>query len=535
MNLRMNPSFASLICVAGISGLLYLDRDRSVRLSKAIWVPGIWLTLVGSRPLSSWFGVTATENTSVEGSPIDAAVFAILLAVAVIVLIVRRKRVRTLLRSNWPLLIYFVYCLVSVAWSYHPDIAFKRWIKAIGDLAIVLVIITEVLPVAALGRVVSRAGMLLLPTSFLFIRYYPELGRGYTTDGMLVNYGVTTNKNALGLIVLVVSLVLLWNVRSLMVHKQQPNRGRRLLAQGTLLAFGIALLMTANCSTCKVCFLIGGVLILVLSRRAFVRRPAWVHAMCLTIVVASGAALFLGTGDVASALGRQSNMSGRTDIWAAVIPVVPNVLVGAGFESFWISPNALLFREQMSRLGWYAALVKDLNEAHNGYIEVYLNLGWIGVCLIALVLISGYKRAVKALMRDPELGSLFIGFMIISVFYSVTEAGFRMMNPAWIFLIVAIVGSSAVLSGVMRSEYSRISGSSTFPVGMGSDLEELPVKSDARNKTVLNEPSDGILATQSLVATVSDRSHDRLGLHMPQNNESHVRWFTSQLIKGVFH
>ena len=26
---------------------------------------------------------------------------------------------------------------------------------------------------------------------------------------------------------------------------------------------------------------------------------------------------------------------------------------------------------------------KFLNEAHNGYIEVYLNLGWVGVSLIS--------------------------------------------------------------------------------------------------------------------------------------------------------
>ena len=461
----MNPSSASLICVAAVAGLLYLDRDRSVRLSKAIWVPGTWLALVGSRPLSFWFGATPTENTSVEGSPIDAAAFAVLLAVSVVVLIVRRKRAWSLLRSNWPLLIYFIYCLVSVAWSYHPDIALKRWIKAIGDLAVVLVIVTEGYPVAALGRIVSRVGMLLLPTSVLFIRYYPELGRGYTTDGMLVNYGVTTNKNALGLTVLVVSLVVLWNVRSLVVNKQQPNRVKRLLAQGILLAFGIDLLVTANCSTCKVCFLVGGFLILLLSRRAWARRPARVHALCLTIIVASAAALFLGTGDVASALGRQSTMSGRTDIWAAVIPVVPNALVGAGFESFWISPSAQLFRDQMSRLGWYAALVKDLNEAHNGYIEVYLNLGWIGICLIMLVLVDGYLRAVKSLMRDPQLGSLFVAAFVISVYYSVTEAGFRMMNPAWIFLVLASVGSTAVNSGVMCSEYFRIADASTRLAG----------------------------------------------------------------------
>lgn len=476
----MSPSLASLICTAGIAVLLYLDGDPTVRPSKAMWVPGLWLALLGSRPLSFWFGMTPTENTQLEGSPVDAAVFGLLLAVAVAVLIARRKGLRGLLLSNWPLLIYFVYCLVSIGWSYHPDIALKRWTKAIGDLAIVLVIVTDVHPVAALRRMVTRIGMLLLPTSVLFIRYYPEWGRGYTTDGLLVNYGVTSNKNSLGLIVLLVSLVVLWNLRSLLVHKDQPNRGKRLLGQGILLVFGISLLVMANCSTCKACFLVGGFLILVLSRDWLARRPARVHALCLTIVVASSAALFLGTDDVASALGRQSTMSGRTDIWAALIPLVPNAAVGAGFESFWISPNAQLFRRHMSNLGWYAALVKDLNEAHNGYIEIYLNLGWIGIALIAIVLTTGYRSAVKALSIDPEVSCLFVALIVLSLFYSVSEAGFRMMNPAWIFLLLSIVGASGITTGLIPSELSRIQNTSIPPIRGTADFEELAAGSGAR-------------------------------------------------------
>jgi exopolysaccharide production protein ExoQ len=499
----MNPSVASLICACGVAALLYLDRDKTARVSWALWIPGLWIGIAGSRPVSLWLGLSLPTNAQSEGSPVDAAVLGLLLAAAIAVLIHRRSRIRPLLAANWPLLIYFLYCLISVAWSYHPDIAFKRWIKAIGDLAIPLVIVTEAQPVVALRRMVSAIGMLLLPISVLFIRYYPVLGRGYTTDGLLVNYGVTTNKNSLGLIVLVISLVVLWNVRSLLVHKEQANRGKRLLAQGTLLAFAIALLVMADCSTCKACFFIGGFLILVLSRRAFAMRAARVHALCLAIISISAAALFLGTNDVASALGRQSSMSGRTDIWAVVIPLVPNAVVGAGFESFWISPSAELFRQDMSRLGWYAGLVKILNEAHNGYIEVYLNLGWIGVCLIALVIISGYRRAVKALATDAELGCLFISFIVLSVFYSVTEAGFRMLGPAWIFLVLAIVSSSGVTAGFMRSEPFRIRKASIPPVGRIFGFGALGAESGTvAHGTPLNGPAHKIALRQKMVTTV---------------------------------
>ena len=163
------------------------------------------------------------------------------------------------------------------------------------------------------------------------------------------------------------------------------------MAQCTLLTFGIVLLQMAHCATAVACFILGGGLIFATGLRAIRRRPARVHALCLGNLLAGGLAmLFGGESDVTSALGRQSNLSGRTEIWAAVIPAVPNPIVGAGFESFWISPNVKKVWRSLS--GWWHP--EGLNEAHNGYIEVYLNLGWIGVCLIALILISGYRRAV---------------------------------------------------------------------------------------------------------------------------------------------
>lgn len=439
----MNPLIASLVCACGIAGLLYLDRERTVRVSKALWIPGIWIAIIGSRPVSEWLGFSPPTNERLEGSSFDAAIFGVLLAAALIVVISRKRRTRNILLANWTLLIYFAYCFVSISWAYHSDIAFKHWIKAIGDLAMALVIATDAHPLVAFRRLTSRIATLLFPVSVLLIWYYPALGREYTSVGLRMNTGVTDNKNSLGLIVLVLLLVVFWNVRSLYIHKNEPNRGRRLLAQGTLLAFGLALFWMAACSTGKACFALGSLLIIVLNLRAIRSRPAWVHAICITLLLAAGVGLLAGgQEDVANALGRQSDLSGRTDIWEAVIPAVPNPIVGAGFESFWISPSLKIFQQTLLDKYWYPPLVEELNEAHNGYIEIYLNLGWIGLLLIALILISGYRRAFKSFQRNPEIGSLFIAYIAIVAVYGITEAAFRFMCPSWVFLVVTFVSAS---------------------------------------------------------------------------------------------
>ena len=106
-------------------------------------------------------------------------------------------------------------------------------------------------------------------------------------------------------------------------------------------------------------------------------------------------ALLGGKAAITEALGRKPDLTGRTEIWKMVIPMAPNPIGGAGFETFWVGPRVAKNLLE----GWGTRMT---NEAHNGYIEVYLNLGWLGLGLIALILGQGYRRAVSAFRRDTR-------------------------------------------------------------------------------------------------------------------------------------
>jgi exopolysaccharide production protein ExoQ len=442
----MNPLVASVVYLCGIAGLFYLDRDDSVRTSKALWLPVVYMWVVGSRPLSVWLGISPGAGTDVQldGSPLDRIFFAALLIAAIAVLVHRGRRAVTFLKANWPILIFFLYCLASVLWSDYPGVALKRWIKAIGDVVMILIVLTDEQPVAALRRLFSRVGFILIPASLLFIKYYPSLGRGYDEwSGAPANFGVTLNKNALGVITFVLLLGAVWRLVALLRSDEMPSHRRRhLLAQGTLLALGIYVLKFADSDTSTVSFILGAALLLVTSLRLFRRNPTVVHVLVLALVLSVGSLVaFGGIASIAHALGRNSHLTGRTDIWAAVIPLAPNPLVGAGFESFWLNPRV------QQRL-WELIPGLPLNEAHNGYIEVYLELGWIGVALVALLLLDGYRRALKAFRREPVIGGLLLAYVLSGMVYSVTEAGFRMLDPIWIFLLLAIIEASSVAAGI---------------------------------------------------------------------------------------
>ena len=443
----MNPSLASLVYTLGIAGLFYLDRDKTIKTSKALWLPVLYLGIIGSRPISVWLGIAPANgsNAAMEGSPIDGAFFQILLIAAVCVLIRRANRVGKFMAVSFPLpvLIYFVFCLLSVIWSDYSLVVLKKWIKSIEDVAMILIVVTDAEPVAALRRLFSRLGFILLPYSMLLIKYYPGNGRFYGFwDGGEMNVGVTQDKNFLGVISFVLSMGALWRVLAILSGEEaSPDRRRHLWAQGILLAMGIWLLSVANSATSLVCFILGAGFMLVTRRPFFRNHPAGVHVLVASLIVITGVVMLLGGGaSVTHALGRNPTLTGRTEIWAAVIPMAPNPLVGAGFESFWLNPLV------HSRL-WSMFPNLPLNEAHDGYIEVYLNLGWIGLVLIALILLDAYRRANQAFRRMPALGGLLLAYVLTGVTYNMTEAGFRMLNPFWILFLLAVIEASSVATG----------------------------------------------------------------------------------------
>jgi O-antigen ligase len=435
----MPPSVATVFFYIGILGLFYLDRHGKSRLSKALWIPAVWIFLISSRPVSMWLGITpdfkGTDATQayVEGSPVERAVFTFLVLAALVVLVTRVGRVAYLLRKNALIIFFFVYCLVSIAWSDFPFVAFKRWTKVVGDLAMVLIILTDSDPLLAVKRLVSRISFLLFPLSILYIKYYPSIGRRLTNSWTMEPIGVTTQKNSLGLICMMYGVLFLWMFWSVYRKRDDPSRSRRLLAYGTILAMVVYLLIQCNSTTSIVGFAsTAGVMWLAMHPS---RRAVPVHVLVLAVLGLSAAALFFNPGgDLVQALGKDATLTGRTYTWGLVLGMHTNPWVGTGFESFWLGPRLAAMREVLPNF--------PINQAHNGYLEVYINLGWIGVFFIAGLLMTAYKRVMAHFRKDAQTASLVLGFLLCTLFNAFTENAFRIMTPSWIFLLIVIVAGS---------------------------------------------------------------------------------------------
>src|SRR5437899_11718542 len=218
----MGAHLATFVYAVGILGLFALDRDRKSKTSIALWIPVVWVSLAASRMLAQWLDATGLSELTLsidpsaqvlEGNPLDRSLRTLLWARGVIALVGRGSRVGTFLRANTPIIVFFLYCALSILWSDYPDVAFKRWIKALGDLTMVLIVLTDKDPVASLSQFLARPGFVLVPLSILLVRYYPSLGREYSSwTGEAYNIGAATGKNSLGYVCLIFGLGCVWSL-----------------------------------------------------------------------------------------------------------------------------------------------------------------------------------------------------------------------------------------------------------------------------------------------------------------------------------
>jgi len=376
-----------------------------------------------------------TPDQYLEGSPFDRNVFLALTLVGIAVLARRQKAVR-LLRANSAILLYFSYSLASVAWSDFPDVTFKRWFKAVGDLVMVLIVLTEADPVGATKRLFTRVGFIWMPISVLFIKYFPALGRDFHPNGNGAAWqpsytGITTSKNLLGMITLLTGVASEWCLLVAWRASQYTRKNGPVIAHVLLLSMVVWLMSMAQSATSLVCLSLGTGLVALTSMLRLGRKPWVVGLYLLGGLSASLFAMFADLGGgLLESLGRDSTLTGRTDIWRLALGMAGNPLVGTGFESFWLGARV--------EKTWNVYRF-HLQESHNGYLELYLTLGWIGIALFGFVIAAGLRNVLASLRHNPEMGGLKCAFFLIAIVYNLSEVGFRVQNPVWILFLFAVI------------------------------------------------------------------------------------------------
>jgi exopolysaccharide production protein ExoQ len=395
----------------------------------ALWIPVLWLTIIGSRCASEWLNIFGVQLGSVsleDGSPIDSLVFGLLIVSGSCVLVRRQISLVEIIRNNRWLTVFVVYCFLAVIWSDFPLVAFKRWLKVLGHPIVVLVVLTEPDPEEAVIRLLKRCAYVWVPVSILFIKYYPQWGRGFDFwTGEAFNAGITPGKNALGLDCFIVEALFFWYFLKIWRMERSKERRNELALIALFLAMNGWLLNMSHSSTSLVSFLTAAAILVFLGLRSVDPRHIGIYflgAVLAGVVAEEGFGIYAG---VLHLLGKNPTLTDRTLIWQDLLQMNVNPVLGTGFESFWLGERLNILWDKW----WWQP-----NSAHNAYLETYLNLGFIGLFLLIGWLFVTYRKARRDLIRQIDWGRFRLAFLLAVLLYGWTEAAFRALDPVYFML-----------------------------------------------------------------------------------------------------
>lgn len=201
--------------------------------------------------------------------------------------------------------------------------------------------------------------------------------------------GLPGNRNLLAmvaLIALVITAAELWD--------RQLHWSRAWLS---LAASLFVLVRTQSATVIVALAFVGLAAALVLAGRHLNRRHRWIMYAVVGTVLVVGAVLVVAFNDaVFAGMNRSSDMSGRGDIWRAVIRLgAESPVEGIGWISYW-APWLPVFQD--------LAVVDGTSyyQAHNSFIDVWLQTGAVGVILFAGVVFTALVRTWWIAIDRPD-------------------------------------------------------------------------------------------------------------------------------------
>lgn len=354
-----------------------------------------------------------------SGSPLDRMFLIGVACIGLIIIVKRHFSWSNLVKENiWQALL-IIYMLISISWSDIPFVSLKRWIRELVAIIMVIFVATESDPQKALLCIFRRMIYVMMPFSLLLIKYYPLLGVNYAHwSGMMMWAGVAQHKNSLCGLCLLTIFYLGWTFMRRWKGHDIPVIWYQKYVEVFLLFLSIYIFMgpyhtLGNSATATVSLSIG---LIALIGLLWIKKyekiiSANILTLIITLVIVYGIITpFIGglsVIDVSSIFGREEDLTGRADIWSILLPdALEKPFLGHGFGGFWTDA----IREQ------------NITAAHNGSLEIILNMGFVGLFLFSMFLIKNCRNAQKAMNIDFDWGVLWFCILLMSTVQNITEA-----------------------------------------------------------------------------------------------------------------
>jgi exopolysaccharide production protein ExoQ len=375
------------------------------------------------------------------GSSLAAYIF---LAAWAPIIVVKAPTCRQLIFRTPLLWLVPALALASVIWSQAPGVT----LRAAVELALTISMAT-----LTAGLVRPRAFVSAVLVSLMFGAMASLAFGRLGTDGLsgtTVFMGIFASKNTMAMF-----MSLLTIFAAAVCADSGQKLSVRMLA-GFSFVLAIPLLLKAHSAgalvTTVISFAVMGITVL------FARLSARERSLILTVVgimalpilivlitLAVNGSLVQAYFDfITGVLGKDPTMTGRTVLWNIALNQIHNrPMLGDGFSAFWVQGNLLpegIWREFQidSRSGF---------SFHDTYLELAVDLGWVGVAALAVTLWLAFQRSIRLALDMPGwTTACFVTVMVCILTRSIDEADvpapFSFLT--YVLFVIASYGSDYV-------------------------------------------------------------------------------------------
>lgn len=288
-------------------------------------------------------------------------------------------------------------CFASRLWSIDPGTTFRRAI-AIFFTSLFGLYLAARYRGRELPGLIARAFTLLTAGAYAAALFYPVMGIQHDINAGAWR-GLWYEKNQMASVMvlgLIATLSALW--------LERDNRWRWGIQ--AVLIIGLVILSRSKTSLVAALMCLSALpVLLVLARGGRLAVfSLWAGSM---IAIVGAGIMLLAPEAIFKALGKDATLTGRTEIWDALGRLSDQKpWLGYGYKAFW-TPDSVPAKVVRHETGW------DVPTAHNGWLDLLIQLGWLGVIVFGGVLTIGFMAA---LVRGSKPGDGFYSVITLGLF-----------------------------------------------------------------------------------------------------------------------
>jgi exopolysaccharide production protein ExoQ len=339
-----------------------------------------------------------------RGSAVMRVAWAVVYAVTLVRVARRLDKLSIMVHANGLLCVLLGMAATSAVWSIDPGVT----LHGAATLVFTTLFAIDVsmhYTIARQLRLVRIALLLVVGLSVLIELTLPGIVPGSKFEGATW-HGVFGTKNEFGRITAL-------TVASFLMPPLQKWIRVAMMAIGVVLG-GLARSVGAVGYIIATVWFLWGWSILKWSPKP--RRVALVGGTVVALAVICFTAENLGS--LTEMMGRDPHLTGRTTLWKlSVADIVQRPVVGYGYRAFWskTSRPARLIREESH---W-----EDAPHSHNGYIDLTLGLGLVGLGAYLSAFVSVARRAYRLFISTNEgYGKWPLTYLSLIFLYQLTES-----------------------------------------------------------------------------------------------------------------